>query len=43
MHHVNDDDNKFVKYYTCTLLNTLQSKNVGLFEKNFNQMLETFI
>ena len=43
MPHVNDNDNKFVKYYTCSLLNTLQSKNVDLFEKNFNQILETFI
>ena len=40
-HFVNDSDNKFFKYYTCSLLNTLQSKNVGLVEKNVNQILET--
>ena len=43
MHRVNDNDNKFAKYYTCSLLNTLQSKNVNLLEKNVNQILETFI
>ena len=43
MEHVNDNDNKFGKYYTCSLLNTLQSKNVGLVEKNVKQISETFI
>ena len=43
MHRVNDHDNKLAKYYTCSLLNTLQLKNVGLVEKNFNQILETII
>ena len=43
MHRVNDNDNKFAKYYTCNLLNVLQSKNVGLVEKNVNQILETII
>ena len=33
MHCVNDNDNKFSKYYTCSLLDTLQSKNMGLVEK----------
>ena len=42
-HRVTDNDNKFVKYYTCSLLNTLQSKNADLVEKNVNQILETFI
>ena len=41
--HCVNDNNKFVKYYTCNLLNTPQSKNVGLVEKNVNQILETFI
>ena len=41
MHCENDNDNKFAKYYTCSLLNTLQSRNVGLVEKNVNQILET--
>ena len=41
IHHVNDGD-KFVKYYTCSPLNTPQSKNMGLVEKNVNQILETF-
>ena len=40
---VNDNGSKFVKYYTCNLLNTLQSKNVFLVEKNAKQILETFI
>ena len=43
MHIVNDNDNIFVKYYTCSLLNTPQSKNVGLVERNVKQILETFI
>ena len=43
MHRVNDNDNKFAKYYTCSLLNTLQSKNVDLVEKYVNQILETII
>ena len=43
MHRVNDHDNKFAKYYTCNVLNTLQLKNVGLVEKFFNQILETII
>ena len=43
MHRVNDNYNKFVKYYTCSLLNTLQSNNVGLAEKNVNQILKTII
>ena len=43
MHPVNNNYNKFVKYYTCSLLNTLQSKNVGLVKKNVNQILETII
>ena len=43
MHRVNDHDNKFAKYYTCNLLNTLQLKNVGLVEKIFNQILENII
>ena len=43
MHHVNDNDNKLVKYYTCSPLNTPQSKNVSLVEKNVKQILETFI
>ena len=43
MHHVNDNDNKFVKYYACSSLNTPQSKNVGLVEKNVKQILETLI
>ena len=43
MHRVNDNVNKFAKYYTCSLLNTFQSKNVGLVEKNVNRILETII
>ena len=43
MHSVNDNDNNFVKYYIFFLLDTLQSKNVGLVKKNFNQILETSI
>ena len=43
IHHVNDNDNKVVKYYTCSPLNTPQSKNMGLVEKNVKQILETFI
>ena len=43
MHCVNDNGSKFVKYYTCSLLNTPQSKNVSLVEKNVNQIQETFI
>ena len=43
MHHVNDNDNKLVKYYTCSLLNTPQSKNVSMVEKNAKQILEAFI
>ena len=43
MQCVNANDNKFAKYYTCSPLNTLQSKNVGLVEKNVNQILETII
>ena len=39
MHRVNGNDNKFVKYYTCSLLNTLQSKYLGLVEKDVNQIL----
>ena len=38
MHCVNDNGNKFVKYYTWSLSNTPQWKNVGLAEKNVNQI-----
>ena len=43
MHRVNDNDNKFAKYYPCCLLNTPQSKNVGLVEKNVKKTLEAII
>ena len=43
MHRVNDNDNKFAKYYTCSLLNNVQSKIVGLVEKYVNQTFETII
>ena len=42
MDRVNDNDNNFVKYYTCSLLNTLQSKNVGLVEKKCQANLRKF-
>ena len=38
MHCVNDNGNKFVKHCTYSLLNTSQSKNVGLVEKKANQI-----
>ena len=43
MYHVNDDDNKYVKYFTWSSFNIPQSKNVDLAEKNVKQILETFI
>ena len=42
MHRVNDNDNKFAKYYTCSLLNTLQSKNVDLVEKYVKPNLRNY-
>ena len=42
MHCVNDNNN-LVKYFTFSLLDTFQSKNVGLVEKNVSDILETFI
>ena len=42
MHRVNDNDNKFAKYYTCSLLNTLQSKIVGLVEKKCQPNLRNY-
>ena len=42
MDRVNDNDNNFVKYYTCSLLNTLQSKHVGLVEKKCQANLRNF-
>ena len=44
IHCVNDNDNNFVKCYTCNLLDTLQSKKVGLVgKKNVDQILETSV
>ena len=42
MHCVNDNNN-LVKYFTFSLLDTFQSKTVGLVEKNVSDILETFI
>ena len=41
-HAVNNNDN-FVKFYTSSLLDTFQSKNMVLLEKNVSNILETFI
>ena len=43
MHCENDNDNKFAKYYTCSLLNTLQSKNVGLAENKMSTKSEKLL
>ena len=43
MYHVNDNDNKYVKYFTWSSFNIPQSKHVDLAEKNVKQILETFI
>ena len=42
MHCVNDNDN-FIKYYPFRLLDTFQSRDVGLVEKSTNDISETFI
>ena len=42
MHCLGDNGN-LVKYYFFSLLDTFQSKNVGLVEKNVNDIFETLI
>ena len=42
IHFVNDNDHNFVKYYTCSLLDNLQSKNVGLVRKKCQPNLRNF-
>ena len=42
IHCVNDNDNNFVKYYTSSLLDTLQSKNVSLVGKKMSTNLGNF-
>ena len=39
---VNDNSN-LVKYYTLSLLDSFQSKNVGPVKKNVSDLLETLI
>ena len=42
IHCVNDNDNIFVKSYASSLLDTLQSKNVGLVGKKCQSNLRNF-
>ena len=42
IHCVNDNDNNFVKYYTSSPLDTLQSKHAGLAGKKCQPNLRNF-
>ena len=42
MYRVNDNDNKFVKYYTCSLLNTLRIKQRASGWKKYQPNLRYF-